>query len=128
MKKLLSILSLVLLLTACSSVKRNQKLLAKGNYEKAIDLAVKKLQKEGFIRYCIIKQFSLNFVDKNSKVFIEVRVVKPLNNLGLFSSIKSRTNLKKYNNSQNLGLIFKSNSNTQNSLIKSFGEIFLILK
>ena len=46
MKKLLSILSLVLLLTACSSVKRNQKLLAKGNYEKAIDLAVKKLQKD----------------------------------------------------------------------------------
>jgi hypothetical protein len=46
MKKILSIFGLVLLLTACNSVKRNQKLLAKGNYEKAIELAVKKLQKD----------------------------------------------------------------------------------
>jgi hypothetical protein len=103
----------------------NKKILV--NYSFLSWLFLKKLQKEGFIRYCVIKQIPLNFVNKSSKIFIEIRVIKPLNNLGLFSSIKFRTNLKKYDNSQNLGLIFKSNS-TQSSLIKNFGEIFLILK
>lgn len=36
------------LLTACSSVRRNQKYLAQGDYEQVIDLAVKKLQKDPF--------------------------------------------------------------------------------
>ena len=45
MKKLLYIFSLALLLAGCNSVKKNQRLLAQGNYEKAIELAVKKLQK-----------------------------------------------------------------------------------
>ena len=39
-------LGLFLLLTACSSVKRNQKYLAQGNYDQAIELAIKKLQKD----------------------------------------------------------------------------------
>ena len=103
----------------------NKKILI--NYSFLSFLFLKKLKKEGFIRYCVIKQFPLNFLNKNSKIFIEIRIVKPLNNLGLFSSINFIANLKKYNNSRNLGLIFKSNS-TQGSLIKSFGEIFLILK
>jgi len=45
MKKLLYIFSLALLLAGCNSVKKNQRLLAQGNYEQAIELAVKKLQK-----------------------------------------------------------------------------------
>ena len=45
MKKLLYIFSLAFLLAGCNSVKKNQKLLAQGNYEKAIELSVKKLQK-----------------------------------------------------------------------------------
>ena len=36
----------VLVLSACSSVKRNQKFIAEGDYDRAIDLAVKKLQKD----------------------------------------------------------------------------------
>ena len=40
------ILFAVLLLAGCNSVKRNQKLLASGNYDQAIDLAVKKLSKD----------------------------------------------------------------------------------
>jgi hypothetical protein len=36
----------VLLLSGCNSVKRNQKFLAQGNYNQAIGLAVKKLQKD----------------------------------------------------------------------------------
>jgi hypothetical protein len=46
MKKLLSIISLVFLLLGCNSVKRNQKFIAQGDYERAIELAVKKLQKD----------------------------------------------------------------------------------
>ena len=87
------------------------------------------MQKEGLIRYCCLKQFPSNSANQNIKVFIEICVVKPLNNLRLFSSIKSRTNLKKCgNNVQNLGLVFKSNSSAHSSFIKGFGEVFLILK
>lgn len=46
MKKILFIFSTVLLLTSCNSAKRNQKLLAQGDYEQAIELAVKKLQRD----------------------------------------------------------------------------------
>lgn len=46
MKKLLFIFSTVLLLTSCNSAKRNQKLLAQGDYDQAIELAVKKLQRD----------------------------------------------------------------------------------
>ncbi|PKA84597.1 hypothetical protein ATE92_2795 [Ulvibacter sp. MAR_2010_11] len=46
MRHTITLFSLVLLLVACNSVKRNQKLLAKGDYDKAIDLAVKKIQKD----------------------------------------------------------------------------------
>ncbi len=45
MRHTITLLSITLLLVACNSVKRNQKLLAKGNYNQAIALAVKKLQK-----------------------------------------------------------------------------------
>ena len=45
MKKLLYIFSWALLLAGCNSVKKNQRLLAQGNYEQAIELALKKLQK-----------------------------------------------------------------------------------
>ncbi|HBY67022.1 MAG: hypothetical protein CMC07_03265 [Flavobacteriaceae bacterium] len=38
----------VLVLSACSSVKRNQKFIAEGDYDRAIDLAVKKLQKDKY--------------------------------------------------------------------------------
>lgn len=38
----------VLVLSACSSVKRNQKFIAEGDYYRAIDLAVKKLQKDKY--------------------------------------------------------------------------------
>jgi len=114
-----------LLLKLSHKNNKNKKILV--NYSFLSWLFLKKLQKEGFIRNCVIKQSPLNFENKNSKVLIEISVIKPLNNLGLMSSINFRTNLKKDNNSQNLGLIFNSNS-TQSSLIKSFGEIFLILK
>jgi hypothetical protein len=37
---------MVLLLTSCNSAKRNQKLLAKGDYDQAIELAIRKLQRD----------------------------------------------------------------------------------
>ena len=43
MKQLAIILSVVLALSSCNSVKRNQKMLLQGNYDQAIDLAVKKI-------------------------------------------------------------------------------------
>ncbi len=46
MKNLLFIFSVVLLLTSCNSAKRNQKLLAQGDYDQAIELALKKLQRD----------------------------------------------------------------------------------
>ncbi|NCT16666.1 MAG: hypothetical protein AUK33_02385 [Flavobacteriaceae bacterium CG2_30_34_30] len=46
MKKLLLYLTVVLLLTACNSVKRSQKALYSGNYNASIDIAVSKLQKD----------------------------------------------------------------------------------
>ena len=90
-------------------------------------LLVKKLQKEGFIRFCIIKQIPSNFIKKSSNVFIEIHFVKPLNSLKLFSS-KFRSTLKKKENfKENLGLNFNCNSN-QSFITKNFGETFLILK
>ncbi|RMA64867.1 hypothetical protein [Ulvibacter antarcticus] len=41
-----TLLFTLLLLVGCNSVKRNQKFLAQGNYDRAIDLAIKKLQKD----------------------------------------------------------------------------------
>jgi hypothetical protein len=88
---------------------------------------VKKLQKEGFIRFSIIKQIPSNLIKKNSNVFIEIHLVKPLNNLKLFSS-KFRPTLKKRENyKENLGLNFNCNS-SQSFITKNFGETFLILK
>ncbi|WP_203292990.1 hypothetical protein [Luteirhabdus pelagi] len=46
MKAFLFSLGISLLLVSCSSVKRNQQLLSSGNYDQAIDLAVKKLQRD----------------------------------------------------------------------------------
>ncbi|MCH2490851.1 MAG: hypothetical protein MK211_11940 [Flavobacteriales bacterium] len=46
MRSTITLFSLVLLLVSCNSVKRNQKFLARGNYDQAIELAVKKLQKD----------------------------------------------------------------------------------
>jgi hypothetical protein len=46
MKKTSYIIGVLLIIWGCNSVKRNQKLLSQGNYEAAIDLAVKKLQKD----------------------------------------------------------------------------------
>ena len=46
MRNTITLLSIVLLLVACNSVKRNEKFLARGNYDQAIALAVKKLQKD----------------------------------------------------------------------------------
>ena len=46
MKYLGSIILISLLFIGCNSVKRNQQYIAKGDYDKAIDLAVKKLQKD----------------------------------------------------------------------------------
>ena len=45
MKKLFFIFGIFFLFGACNSVKRNQKLLSKGNYEQAIEFGVKKIQK-----------------------------------------------------------------------------------
>lgn len=45
MRFALLLLLSILTISACSSLKRSQKLTAKGEYDKAIDLAVKKLQK-----------------------------------------------------------------------------------
>lgn len=42
----ISALCLALLFLSCNSVKRNQKYLAQGNYERAIDLAIKKIEKD----------------------------------------------------------------------------------
>jgi hypothetical protein len=46
MRNTITLMSIVLLLTACSSVKRNEKFLALGNYDEAIELAVKKIAKD----------------------------------------------------------------------------------
>ncbi len=46
MKKSILLFTATLLLVGCNSVKRNQKFLARGNYDQAIGLAVKKLQKD----------------------------------------------------------------------------------
>lgn len=90
-------------------------------------LLLKKLQKEGFIRFCIIKQVHSNSIKKSNNVFIGIYIVKPLNNLKLFSS-KFRSTLKKKENfKENLGLNFNCNSN-QSFITKNFGETFLILK
>ena len=45
MKKLWVYFILSFLLFSCNSVKRNQKFIAQGNYDRAIDIAVKKIQK-----------------------------------------------------------------------------------
>ncbi len=46
MKNLCVFISLILLLSSCNSVKRNQKSLASGNYDDVIELAVKKISKD----------------------------------------------------------------------------------
>lgn len=46
MRRIATFIFSVLLFTACNSVKRNQKFLAQGDYDRAIELAVKKLQKD----------------------------------------------------------------------------------
>lgn len=46
MRTLLTLFLFTLVLSSCSSVKRNQTFLAKGNYDQSISLAVKKLQKD----------------------------------------------------------------------------------
>ncbi|QNJ99201.1 hypothetical protein [Constantimarinum furrinae] len=46
MRQTITLLTMVLLLLSCNSVKRNQKFLARGDYDQAIELAVKKLQKD----------------------------------------------------------------------------------
>lgn len=72
MKKLLFIFGIIFLLGACSSVKRNQKLLSTGNYEQAIEFGVKKLQKnqsskkrDGHI--AIVEQAFQKFVAKANR-------------------------------------------------------------
>ena len=45
MRRIITLLILAGVLTSCSSVKRNEKFLAAGNYDKAIEFAAKKLQK-----------------------------------------------------------------------------------
>ena len=72
MKKLLFIFGIIFLLGACSSVKRNQKLLSTGNYEQAIEFGVKKLQKnlsskkrDGHI--VIVEQAFQKFVAKDTR-------------------------------------------------------------
>ena len=45
MRKLFFICGIFFFISACNSVKRNQKLLSNGNYEQAIELAIKKLKK-----------------------------------------------------------------------------------
>ncbi|MCZ6595792.1 MAG: hypothetical protein O6943_12885, partial [Bacteroidetes bacterium] len=46
MRPTIIFLSTVLLLVSCNSVKRNRKFLATGNYDQAIEFAVKKLSKD----------------------------------------------------------------------------------
>jgi len=46
MRNTITLLSIALLLVACNSVKRTQKFLARGDYDQAIAIAVKKLQKD----------------------------------------------------------------------------------
>ena len=48
MRHTVTFLLIALLLIGCNSVKRNQKFLARGNYDEAIELAVKKLQKDKY--------------------------------------------------------------------------------
>jgi hypothetical protein len=47
-KKALLLLSVVIAFSGCNSVKRNQKFLLKGNYDQAIDLAVKKIANDRY--------------------------------------------------------------------------------
>ena len=46
MRTTITLILATLLLSGCNSVKRNQKFLSQGNYDQAIELAVKKLQKD----------------------------------------------------------------------------------
>ncbi len=46
MRTTITLILATLLLSGCNSVKRNQKFLAQGNYDQAIGLAIKKLQKD----------------------------------------------------------------------------------
>ncbi len=48
MRSTITLMLLLLLVTGCSSVKRNQKFLAQGDYEQVIDLAIRKLQKDPY--------------------------------------------------------------------------------
>lgn len=48
MKRALLLLAIVFAVAGCNSVKRNQKFLLKGNYDKAIDLAVKKISNDRY--------------------------------------------------------------------------------
>lgn len=48
MRTLFTLMLLFFLVTGCSSVKRNQKFLAQGDYEQVIELSLKKLQKDPY--------------------------------------------------------------------------------
>ena len=115
-----------LLLTLSNKNNANKKI--KINYSFVTWLFLKKLQKEGYVRYCEIDSFS-----KNQKNFIKVHLAGSLkaSNLKITSSTRFKTFLKSSNRKffeQNLGLIIKSNSRLSNSNGKHFGQIWLTLK
>ena len=102
----------------------NKKLAFK--YSFASWLFLKKLEKEGFIRYCTISGSASN------KLLVEVFVdSRSIRNLNIVSSGKLRINLKNYNKNYitpNLGLLLTINSGYSNSLIKNFGAVSLVLR
>lgn len=115
-----------LLLTLSNKDNANKKI--KISYSFVTWIFLKKLQKEGYIRYCEINSFS-----KNKKNFIKIHLADSLktSNLKITSSTRFKTFLKSSNNKffeQNLGLIIKANSRLSNSNEKHFGQIWLTLK
>ena len=115
-----------LLLTLSNKDNANKKI--KISYSFVTWILLKKLQKEGYIRYC-----EINSLSKNKKNFIKIHLGDSLktSNLKITSSTRFKTFLKSSNNKffeQNLGLIIKANSRLSNSNEKHFGQIWLTLK
>lgn len=116
-----------LLIRISSSKNIYKKLTIKYSFTSWIFL--KKLQKEGYIRYCETS-FS-----KDRKTFINIYLSSSLkaSNLKIISSTKFKTFIKNneiltVRSKGNLGLIIKNNSALSNIFNKNFGEVLLTIK
>tara|TARA_R110002124_G_scaffold227889_1_gene393169 strand:- start:68603 stop:69784 length:1182 start_codon:yes stop_codon:yes gene_type:complete len=121
MRNTTTFLGLFLLLTACSSVKRNEKFLAQGNYDQAIELAVKKLQKDknserNDAHIVLLEEaFKKAVDDDNRRLTFLKKENKPSNAKEIYSIYRElaykqdiiRPLLPLYSNSLNRNAIFK---------------------